>query len=75
MRRLVSDLSQRAGINKTVTPHVLRHSFATLALLNGADLLRVKEDLGHGALSTTQRYLHAAKNLEQGSADFLPFAV
>ncbi len=74
MRRLVSDLAHQAGIRKTVTAHVLRHSFATL-MLNGADLLRVKEDLGNGSLSTTERYLHAAKNLEQGSADFLPFAV
>ena len=73
--RLIGKLAKTAGIKKDVTPHVLRHSFATLALLNGADLLRVKEDLGHGSLATTQRYLHAAKGLSDGSADHLPFAL
>jgi integrase/recombinase XerC len=69
VRRKVSKYLEQAGLDPSISPHTLRHSFATHLLDNGADLRSVQELLGHQSLSTTQVYTHLTTKRMRESYD------
>ena len=58
---LLRRLARQAGLRRHLTPHMMRHTVATLLLRNGADIRVVQEFLGHASISTTERYTHVTK--------------
>jgi integrase/recombinase XerD len=71
IERIIKQAGIASGIQKQPTPHWLRHTNATLALLQGASLQQVQETLGHSHINTTQRYLHTVEQMKKAAPDFV----
>ena len=70
---IIKDLVSKTGLNKTVSPHTFRHSFATHLIEGGADLRAVQDMLGHESITTTEIYTHLDRDyLKQIIKDFHP---
>ena len=71
--KIIKSLTEKAGIKKNISPHTLRHSFATHLVEGGADLRAVQEMLGHQSITTTEIYTHVDRSfLKQTILDHHP---
>lgn len=71
VQRMVKCVARDAEIARVITPHKLRHTFATTLLAKGADLLEIKDLLGHASVATTQIYAHALPERLRGAVERL----
>lgn len=71
VEKIIQKAREGCNLQKKVTPHWLRHTSATLALLNGATLNQVQENLGHAQINTTQRYLHTVEQMKKAAPDYV----
>ncbi|WP_425387638.1 tyrosine-type recombinase/integrase [Aneurinibacillus terranovensis] len=71
VERIIQEAREHSKLGKKVTPHWLRHTNATLALLYGASLQQVQENLGHSQINTTQRYLHTVEQMKKAAPDYV----
>jgi site-specific recombinase XerD len=71
VKKALAAAAEKAGIKKKVTPNMMRHTFATLALMKGADVKSVMEIMGHTDIATTQKYLHAIKEKLRTTVELL----
>jgi integrase/recombinase XerD len=70
---IIKNLALQIGLNKTISPHTFRHSFATHLIEGGADLRAVQEMLGHESITTTEIYTHLDRDyLRQVIQEFHP---
>lgn len=71
VERIIQAAANQCFPSKKPTPHWLRHTNATLALLSGATLQQVQSTLGHSHINTTQRYLHTVEQIEKAAPDYV----
>lgn len=69
VRHLIAKIAKEAGLEKAITPHWLRHTYATLCIQNGASLVDTSSDLGHSNTEITMKYAHAQR---RGATEYFP---